>query len=299
MPPLPSRIVDAHHHLWNLAAVHYPWLMEKGVRRFFGDPTPIQRNYLPADFRADWAGLPVLKSVHIQVGAAPEDSVNETLWLQAQSDVTGLPTAIVAFCDLAAPDVAAQLDRHAAAPALRGIRQIVGRSAEEDARTGTGALLDNPQFATGLRELARRGLRFDLQLVPQQMAAAAELFAAVPELPVALCHAGSLSDRSADGFSLWRKGVERLAELPHLICKISGIGMFDNLWTAQTARPMFDVLLDHFGPSRIAFGSNFPVDSLYSDYASIWTRFAELSCDLSESERASLFAGTAERFYRI
>lgn len=293
------RIVDAHHHLWDLRAVDYPWLMEKGVRRFFGDPAPIQKNYLPADFRNDWAGLNIVKSVHIQVGVAEREAVNETLWLQAQHDTTGLPSAIIAFCDLAAPDISAQLAAHGAASALRGVRQIVGRSSEEDARTGTAALLHNPRFADGLREVARHGLSFDLQLVPQQMADAARLFAQNADQPVALCHAGSLKDRSDAGFALWESGIRQLAALPNFICKISGIGMFDNHWTAENARPMFDVLLDAFGSNRLAFGSNFPVDGLYSDYPSIWSRFEELARDLSDDERQCLFAGTAERFYRI
>ncbi len=45
--------IDAHHHLWDLSAVSYPWLEARGVRRFFGDPTPIQRDYLVGEFRSD------------------------------------------------------------------------------------------------------------------------------------------------------------------------------------------------------------------------------------------------------
>ena len=43
-------MIDAHHHLWDLEKVSYPWLEAKGVVRFFGDPTPIQRNYLLKEF---------------------------------------------------------------------------------------------------------------------------------------------------------------------------------------------------------------------------------------------------------
>ncbi|NNE81672.1 MAG: amidohydrolase, partial [Silicimonas sp.] len=59
--------IDAHHHLWDLDAVSYPWLMARGVPRFFGDPAPIQRNYLIEEFRFDAKGFEA--SVHIQVGA--------------------------------------------------------------------------------------------------------------------------------------------------------------------------------------------------------------------------------------
>jgi predicted TIM-barrel fold metal-dependent hydrolase len=296
---IPTRIVDAHHHLWDLNAVHYPWLMERGVRRFFGDPAPIQKDYLARDLRADIATLPIVKSVHIQVGAAPEDNVKETLWLETHGGTHGLPNGIIAFVDLTADDVEAQIDAHAVATRLRGVRQIVGRSAEEDAKTGTGGLLANPAFARGLKALAVRGLSFDLQLVPSQMAAAAELLRGVPDLHVALCHAGSLSDFSADGRALWAKGIAALATLPNILCKLSGFGMFDNHWTTESTRPQFDTLLDHFGPTRMAFGSNFPVDKLYGDYAAIWARFDALTAGLSKPERAAMFADNAEAFFRI
>jgi len=73
------RIIDAHHHLWDLDACHYPWLMERGVIRFFGDPAPIQRNYLASELRADAANYELAGSVHIQVGVAGGDEVNESL----------------------------------------------------------------------------------------------------------------------------------------------------------------------------------------------------------------------------
>jgi predicted TIM-barrel fold metal-dependent hydrolase len=294
-----DRIIDAHHHLWDLTACHYPWLMEKGIYRFFGDPAPIQKDYLPSDFKADIGVLPVVKSVHIQVGAAPGDSLKETLWLDAQGETTGLPYAIIAFVDLTAGDVEMQLDAHAQAPRLRGVRQIVGRSAEEDALTGTGGLLANPAFARGLKALAARGLSFDLQLVPPQMESAAKLLMTIPDLNVALCHGGSLSDFSAAGRTEWRKGIAALADLPNMLCKISGFGMFDNQWTAKSAKPQLDTLLELFGPTRMAFGSNFPVDKLYGEYAAVWARFDRLTEALSPDERAAMFADNAERFYCI
>ena len=59
------RIIDAHHHLWYLNACHYPWLMDRGVERFFGDPTPIQKNYLVGDFRDDASDYELAASVHV------------------------------------------------------------------------------------------------------------------------------------------------------------------------------------------------------------------------------------------
>ena len=162
-------IVDAHHHLWHLRQVHYPWLMARGVPRFFGDPAPIQKNYLHSDFKADIQLLPVRKSVHIQVGAGENQALAEHFFVQQQVDSSNLIKASVAFVDLTTDDLEQQLALLSQGSSLRGIRQIVGRSVEEDLRTGTGGLLDNPQWLQGLRVLAKLGLSFDLQLVPTQM----------------------------------------------------------------------------------------------------------------------------------
>ncbi|MEM1105529.1 MAG: amidohydrolase family protein [Pseudomonadota bacterium] len=296
---LPSRIIDAHHHLWDLSACTYPWLMARGVHRFFGDPEPIQKNYLVSDFRADFGGLPVTQSVHIQVGVAPGEAVSETAWLQAQADATGLPSAIVAFADLTAADLEATLDAHSAHDRLRGIRQIVGRSAEEDRRTGTGQLIAAPAFLSGLRVLAARQLSFDLQLTPPQMQAAAECLLRVPDLNVALCHGGSPGDRSSEAMAQWRAGMTALAQHPGMICKLSGFGMFDHEWTPASIRPIVLEAIDIFGPDRVAFGSNFPVDKLYRPYGDVLGAYGEITSQFSDDERAMMFAGVCEQFYGI
>lgn len=296
----PFRIVDAHHHLWDLSArQRYPWLMEKGRVRFFGDPSPIQCDYLTEDFRKDIGELPVVASIHIQVGVAPGDELAETYWLQEQHRQTGLPSAIIAYCDMTAPNLAAKLDAHQKAPGLRGIRQIIGRSAEEDKRTGSALLLDNPNFLAGLKCLAERKLTFDLQLMPTQMERAAELLSQVPNLHVALCHAGSLNDPSPEGMAQWKQGVVQLSKLPNLICKLSGFGMFNKRWSSQSIKAQFETVLDVFGPERIAFGSNFPVDKLALSYAEVWDRYFELTKELRSEALNSVFHDTAARFYRI
>lgn len=289
------RIIDGHHHLWDLAAVPYPWLAARGVRRFFGDPTPIQRDYLAADFRADHDGLAVVGSVHVQVGAAPGAEVAETAWLARHAGETGLPTAIVAYADLTAPDLAAVLDAHgrAAPTQLRGVRQIVSRHPSEDAGPD---LLASPAFADGLKRLADRGLSFDLQLSAPLLARAADVFAAAPDLKVALCHAGSPWDRSASGLAAWRDGLARFAALPQAVAKLSGLGMTDPHWSPASLAPVVAAVLAAFGPERVLWGSNFPVDKLYRSYRAL---FEAVSGCVPEAARSAVFADTAARFYRL
>jgi len=298
-PPAPvDAIIDAHHHLWNLRAVNYPWLLADGQRRFFGDPAPIQRDYQVADFRRDIADLPVVGSVHIQVGARADDNLAETRWLQAQAEREGLPSAIVAFCDLAAIDAAEQLDRHLQSNRVRGVRQIVGRARVEDGGATPGLLAD-PAWQAGLQRLVERGLSFDLQLRPDQLAAAFEVCARLPDLSVALCHAGSPGEAGAAGFESWRRGLLRLAELPNVCCKLSGFGMFQHNWRVESIRRYVETAIEAFSPDRILFGSNFPVDRLYSDYGRIWQAYFALTSGFSDAERERMFSANARAFYRL
>ena len=293
------RIVDAHHHLWDLEACHYPWLMARGVKRFFGDPAPIQKNYLVDDFRRDAGDYELQGSVHVQVGVAAGDEIKETAWLDATAGQYGLPSAIVAFTDLTDPELPASLQAQLGYARVRGVRQIVGRSEAEDATTGSGLLLDDPAWLAGLETLRDAGLSFDLQLIPPQLPRAAEVLSRVPGLKVALCHCGSPWDQTADGVKRWREGIARLAALPDVHVKLSGFGMFDHDWSKDSIRPLIESCIDIFGVARCMFGSNFPVDKLHASYAKLYGAYDTVTRDLSDDDRAALFADNAVRFYRL
>lgn len=288
-------MIDAHHHLWDLEAVHYPWLMARGEVRFFGDPAPIQRNYLLPELRADAEALGIVGSVHIQVGAA--DGLEEARWVDAVAQANpDWPMAQVAFCDLTAEDRETRLDALQTLPSLRGIRQIVGRAPGEDAATGTNALLSDPRFLQGLRSLARRGLSFDLQLIPELLPETTALLATLPDLRVALCHAGSPHDRSAAGLADWAERMAGLAALPNVQCKLSGLGMFEHDWTEESLAPIVATVLECYGAERVMWGSNFPVDSLTSDYVRLFTTMQRL---VPADMHKAVFSDNAARFYDL
>jgi predicted TIM-barrel fold metal-dependent hydrolase len=186
---------------------------------------------------------------------------------------------------------------------VRGIRQIVGRSPEEDAVTGSGGLLDDPVWRENLARLPGLGLSFDLQAIPSQLERCAEVLAGLPELDVALCHAGSpwgfpWQDRPEE-FDRWRRGIRALARLPRVRAKLSGLAMFRHGWSLQDIRPVADTLLEAFGPERLMLGSNFPVDGLHKPYSDVWDGYAAALSGLSRDELARVAGGTARDFYRL
>ena len=288
-------LIDSHHHLWDLKAVHYPWLMAASTPRFFGDPTPIQRDFLLPEFRAASQKLGFSASVHIQVGA--ENGMEEAKWVNTVAQANpDWPMVQVVFCDLTSDNREAELDAYADLSSVRGVRQIVGRAPGEDAQTGTQKLIASDAFRSGLASLAKRGLSFDLQLIPELIEPMAELLATMPNLQVALCHAGSPYDRSADGISAWADMLKPLSALPNVTGKLSGLGMFDHTWTEASIEPVVAVMLDQFGAERLMFGSNFPVDSLYSDYETLVKAYKSL---LPKEMHDQIFGKTASRFYRV
>ena len=287
--------IDAHHHLWDLSAVEYPWLNAKGVTRFFGDPAPIQRNYLLDEYRTDATPDGFTGSVHIQVGAA--DAWEEAVWVQSIADDNpDWPMAQVVYCDLTRPDLTAQLDKFQTLSTVRGVRQIIGRAPGEDAQTGTNEVIQSDAFLEGLKLVGARELSFDLQLIPELMPAMAAILKQAPKAKVALCHAGSPHDRSPSGLAAYANALQNLSSLENVYCKLSGLGMFDHRWSTETIRPVIEICLDQFGAERCMFGSNFPVDMLYSGYDKLIQSYFRI---VPAKDQKKIFSNVAADFYNL
>jgi predicted TIM-barrel fold metal-dependent hydrolase len=297
------RIIDPHHHLWDLERHDYPWLRPETPHPA-GDLTPICQSYRLDDFLFDAAGLELVKSVHLQAEVDRRDTVAETAWLQAIADAPdsfGFPHGIVAFADLADPKVEATLERHCQYGNVRGIRYILNYEAGEPlyCATGRGDWLRDPQWRAGYALLGRFGLSFDLQIFWQQMADALDLAHAFPDTQIILNHTGMPRKRDPDYVESWRNGMRTLAAAPNVAAKVSGLGMVHRDLTPEVLRPFVLDTIDIFGTDRCMFASNFPVDKLHADYGAIWAAFDQITADSSAGERRQLFYDNAERFYRL
>ena len=290
-------VVDPHIHFWSMVPGANPWL-EMQAPNFLGDYSSLARPALPQTFRDEAGDIEILKVVHIDAGAA--DPLAETAWLQSLAESEGFPNAIVAYADLSRPDVESHLAAQASYPNMRGIRQILNVHPDPIYDYVGRSYMDEEGWQAGYRLLRKFGLSFDLQLYPQQMVRAAGMIAANPETQVVLNHGGMFADRSTpEGWRTWRDGMRALATLPNVLVKISGLGMLDHAWTVESIRPYVLEAIDAFGVDRAMFASNFPVDSLFSDYTTLWHAYEATVSGCSTDERAKLFCTNAERFYRI
>lgn len=300
------QITDAHHHLWcpvnDTTNINYVWLKKIGAPKPFGDPTPIQRDYLLDEFRAESSKHEIVASIHVQADGAIPNPVRESEWLQQLSHKHALPSAHIGFLDLTAANAQATLERYQQLSGFRGVRQILSRIDDRpDISFVPEHYLQNPIWRDQFSLLAEHNLSFDLQLYPQQMAEAATFLSEHPNVPVVIDHAGSPYDQSTAGLKQWHAGMKELAALPHCHVKLSGFGMFDTQWTADSIQPLFDGMLELFGAERMMWGSNFPVDKLMRDYDFVIGEIMGCAerCGLSAKEITQIFHHSAQAFYRL
>lgn len=290
--------VDAHHHLWDLDTVHYPWLAAKGEKRFFGQPDPIRKNYLVKDFVSDHQHQ-ISQSVHIQVGAA--NSLEETALIQrlsqsTQSDGLYFPSAAVVAIDMRQPSIEQQLSAHLSYNITRGARDIIGKSPEENIHLPA---FQPEIWVNNWRYLASQSLSFDLQLTSEQYQVVFKTLEQVPELKVAICHLASPWDQSKTGFHHWQQWMKKFSQLPNCYIKLSGFAMFRQQFNAADFRKYAHSAINIFSPERCMFGSNFPVDKLYVSYTELLKQWQQIVSHYNATEASWLKEKTATSFYRI
>lgn len=292
-------IIDPHFHLWDLENNYYPWLTDGVKPSAFGDYSAINKTYLIEDYLADAANQNLVKGVHLDVGFDPKNPVGETQWLQGVADKYGFPHGIVGYADLSKRDVADLLDQHMQYRNFRGIRQSMNFHMDPAKTYQTKAEVSRtPEWRNGFKELARRGLSFDLQLYYWQMEEFLDLARDFSDVQIILNHTGMQVD-GPEHFDGWRDSMRRLAEAPNVACKISGLGMGNWTWTTEDIRPYVETAIEAFGVQRCMFASNFPVDKLFSSYDSIFHAFKLLTAGYGHNERRALFHDNAERLYKL
>ncbi len=296
----PIKTIDSHHHLWDRQRNRYPWLDGPPKTAHFGRTDQLPHNYSIASYLNDIDGHNIVKSVHVEAGADPSDPVSETRWLQGVADRHGYPHGIVAYADLADPEVRSVLEAHCELANMRGIRMMtkkVGQlSKDADA---SGSLMSDAMWRAGFALLGEMGLSFDLQAPVPLMAEAAALAATIPGTQLMLTHAGLPLDRSQDGMAAWRAGMRQMAEQTNIALKISGLPMTDWRWTVDSLRPMVLEAIDAFGVERTMFASNFPIDGLYSSYGTLFVAYRTIVADFTPAEQAQMFHDNAARLYRL
>ena len=318
-PDLP--ICDCHHHFWDLRPQSIPY-----------------QRYLIHELNADiYSGHNVRSTVFVEARSmyrpdGPEElrPVGEVEFIQglAAASASGIygpgraAAAIVGHADLKLGEAVEPVLEalQAASPnRFHGIRHNVTWSPDPAlANRETEGIMANGRFREGAKVLTRMGLTLDTMVSFPQLPELADFAKAVPDVTIILNHIGGgnrvgiYAGRDDEVVAAWRQGIAAVAACPNVTVKLGGMGMvrwgFD--WhtrdvpigseeLAESMSPWMTYCIEHFGPDRCMFESNFPPDKVSFSYNIMYNAFKRLSKGYSDSERAAMFHDTAARVYRI
>lgn len=275
--------IDAHQHYWSPAYSDYGWLEDTPALH------AIHRDFAPADL------LPLLDRAGIDgtvlVQAAPTEAETWRL-LTLAADPASRVRAVVGWTDLAAPDAPLRIRRLAQAPLLKGLRPMLQDLPD------TQWILDT-RLEPAIGTMTELGLRLDLLIKAQQIETALTFAQRHPELPMVIDHAAK-PDIAHGQFEPWASRMAEFARSTDVHCKLSGLATEAAPgWDAAALRPYVDHLLQHFGPSRLMWGSDWPVLNLAGSYEQWVNASQALVNALSPSEQDAIMGANAARFYGI
>jgi L-fuconolactonase len=273
--------IDAHQHFWDISRLTYPWMPS--------DPSPLRRNFLPSDLK------PILETHRFDgsVVVQAHHSLDETRWLLQLAQENDFIKGVVAWVDVADPQVGKTLDEVQRNPGFKGVRHLVHDEADPQ-------WLLRPDVLRGLGELEGRGIPYDLLLRPVHLPLVPVLAEKLPRLRMVIDHLAKPSISTGE-FDHWARMMEEAFPIENVYCKLSGMiteAPWHN-WSASDLRPYVTFVLQGFGPERVMFGSDWPVCLLAGTYKEVFAACTQAMGPQPMDVREEVLGGTATRFYRL
>ena len=276
--------IDAHQHYWQLGRSDYAWMQPQHAA--------ISRDFLPRDMQPLCTAAGVTGTVLVQADATDR----ETDFMLEIAATTPSVLGVVGWIDFTAADAVAQVERRAAQVPIRGLRPMLEFIPDPE-------WILQPAFVPVFRAMLATGLSFDALVHPHHLAALDVLLQRYPDLPVVIDHGAKPKIASwssdPDAMTVWRKDMQRVAQNPQVFCKLSGLLTEAGENSRAAVLTAIEVLLEVFGPSRLIWGSDWPVMTLAGDYQQ-WVDLCDLTlAGLTAEERDAVYRGNACKFYRI
>ena len=274
------RIVDTHVHFWNPAALDYFWLTPS-------EPEALRRAFMPEELEPQRSASGVTHGVYVQVGHDP----TENDWVLNVTRPYPWIRGIVGWLDLTAPDLESQIMRASRDPRFKGVRHLTHA-------------ITNPNWLTrkdvqaGLETVADHGLSLDLVLRSDQLEMVFDVIAAHPRVAFVLDHMGN--PPFSGNLEGWRANIARLATLPNLVCKVSGLlTNFKNTVDFDSLRETIQFGFKTFSMNRVMFGGDWPVSTLAAPYQRTLEIVRDALGALPEPDARAFWFENAARVYRI
>jgi L-fuconolactonase len=273
--------IDAHLHFWRFVHSEFPWIQD-GMK-------PLQRDLEPSLLEAEFDRQCIAGGIAVQARCRTQ----ETDYLLSLSETHPVIQGVVGWVDPRDRHLARHLDTFEDHARLVGFRHLI-----QDEADPIGYLQD-VRFTAGLATLQSRGYVYDLLIRESQLAVAARACAACDAHWIVLDHLAKPDIQRGD-FAPWRTGLEAFKALPHVVAKLSGlVTEAGTRQSDQDFEPYLEAALDVFGPSRLMFGSDWPVCLLAASYERVCELIKTWSNRLSSDERARLWGATAARVYGL
>jgi L-fuconolactonase len=272
--------IDSHQHFWKYDPTRHAWIEESMSK--------IRRDFLPEDLWPELQAQGISGCVAVQA----DETENETRFLLDLANRFDWIKKVVGWVDLKSADIESQLERYQGEPKLAGFRAIL-QSLEPEA-------MEDKAFLNGIRYLERLGFTYDVLIFPKHLEKAYELCRKFPNQPFVLDHLAK-PDIKAGEFAHWSKWMAKMAELPNLCCKVSGmVTEADwNNWKPADFKPYLDFVTENFGTDRLLYGSDWPVCLVAGTYAEVFDLADCYFQNFSENEKKVIFGKNAMRFYGI
>jgi len=256
-----TRVVDAHVHFWDPAELRYPWLDELPA---------LLRRFLPADYEPLSSGT-VDAVLFVEANCSPAESEAEVAMVKRMAADEPRIAGTVAFVNLL-DEAARLLDR------LRRAVAVVDADEFDLAAVDAAVVVDHAEKGAEVTELVRR----------------------CPDTRFVLDHCGKPAIRD-DAFEPWATDIRALAAHAHVSCKLSGLlteARADQLCD-EALFPYAKHVLDCFGPSRLIYGSDWPVVTLAGG-AGAWRAFTDrFTAAWTPAERQLFYSDNAIRLYGL
>ena len=276
-----AETVDSHHHFWDLSRLAYPW-MPPG-------PSVVRQNYLPPDLKPEIDAVGIGRTVIVQA----HQSLEEARFLLDIANDTEFVAGVVAWVDVQSPRVGDDLDSLLKYGPLVGIRHQVEDDPDDD-------WLVAEETIRGLRDIAARGLAYDMLVKPRHMKHVPAVADKVPELRMVIDHIAK--PLIAEGITEpWASDMAEIANIPGVYCKVSGMvtEADHDSWKVDDLRPYVEHVREQFGMDKLMFGSDWPVCLLASSYQRVFEAAIQSIGAMTDQEQSSFLGGNAARFYRL
>jgi len=272
--------IDAHQHFWAIQRGDYGWLTP--------DLEPLYKDFAPSDLQPLLTGNGIDGTVLVQ--AAP--TVAETHYMLSLANDHAFVKGVVGWVDFENNEVLNTISELASSKKLVGIRPMIHDIADVD-------WMLKEKFTPFYQQLIKENLVFDALTRPVHLSNLKKLIDRHPDLTVVIDHA-SKPEIATGEIKGWATQMAEIAATSNASVKLSGmVTEAGAQWTTENLKPYVDHLMEHFGTSRMIWGSDWPVCTLASSYERWCDTTNTLLSDLNENEKSDILGANAVRIYKL